>query len=729
MKYKLNILVALLVITCSFASAQKCAMKSANNAFSKFNFQRAIDIYTRVVTKDPSNTAAIEKLADAYRLVNNTIEAEKWYGVLAAQPNAKTSNIFQYSQFLKANGKYDDAAKYYNTYAGIMPSDMRGADNKAIGSTSKSLLEPNKAYTVSPININTKYWDYSPVYFKDGIVFVSNRGLDGSVKRKDLWTDSRFHDLYFAKKTSNTTFENPVRLKGSQPNRKYHDGSATFTSDFKESYFTRNNYMTSKATKSTDNIIKLIIMKAVYNESDNKWVELSPLMFNNKEYSVAHPSLSKDGQRLYFISDMPGGEGETDIYMSTKQGITWGAPINLGKNINTPGKEMFPYIHEDGTLFFSSDGRIGLGGLEIYMATPKGTSFDAPVNIGSPVNSNKDDFGYVMATDGKSGYFTSNRDGGSGEDDIYSFERQPMQCIEGFVYNAKTNERIEGAKVEIINIPDMTTPINGDFNACPIKGGMKYMVTASKAGFRKNTLEVTAPMMGNAMVEIPLKKIENIDLVVTVNEKDKGKMKGATITLIDKKTGRRFPCTTGVEGTCTFGLQPNANYDIEVTAPTPKEGCAYGTETRAVTTIGKTAPSTIYEDFTLVSLCEGDIIEIPDIYYDLDKYYIRPDAAKQLDTYVLPAMNKYPNMIIELGSHTDCRATMAYNAKLSQNRASAAVQYLVSKGISPSRMTAKGYGESMLKLPCPCEGSIKSNCTEEQHQQNRRTEFKIVRLR
>lgn len=729
MKYKIKIFLALFVFTCSIANAQSGAMNAGNRAFTKFNFQRAIDVFTRVVSKNPSNTAAMEKLADSYRLINNSVEAEKWYGALAALPNAKASNIFQYAQFLKANGKYDDAAKYYNTYAGMIPSDSRGIDNKSIATTSKSLLEPNKAYTVSPININTKSWDYSPVYFKDGIVFVSNRGMDGSVKRKDNWTDSRFHDLYFAKKTSNTVFETPVRLKGSQPNRKYHDGSATFTSDFKETYFTRNNYLTSKATKSSDNIIKLIIMKAVYNESDNKWVELSPLTFNNKEYSVAHPSLSKDGQKLYFISDMPGGEGETDIYVSTKQGNIWGAPVNLGKGINTPGKEMFPYIHDDGTLYFSSDGRMGLGGLDIYAASPNTNSFDAPVNIGSPVNSNKDDFGYIMAADGKSGYFTSNRDGGSGEDDIYAFDREPMQCIEGFVYDAKTNERIEGAKVEIINIPDMTTPVSGDFKACPIKGGMKYLVTATKAGYRKNTVEITAPLVGNAKVEIPLRKIENIDLVVTVTEKDKGKMKGAIITLTDKRTGRSFPCTTGEEGVCTYGLQPNSNYELTITAPSPKEGCSYGKEIRQVSTVDKTAPSTIYENAVLEALCEGDIVEIPDIYYDLDKFFIRPDAAKQLDLFVLPAMNKYPNMVIELGSHTDCRASVAYNAKLSQNRASAAVQYLVSKGISASRMSAKGYGESTLKVPCPCEGAVKSNCTEEEHQKNRRTEFKIVRLR
>jgi outer membrane protein OmpA-like peptidoglycan-associated protein len=206
-------------------------------------------------------------------------------------------------------------------------------------------------------------------------------------------------------------------------------------------------------------------------------------------------------------------------------------------------------------------------------------------------------------------------------------------------------------------------------------------------------------------------------------------MKGALITLKDKKTGRLFPCTTLEEGSCIFGLQPNSNYELTITAPSPKVGCSYGTEVRQVTTVGKIAPSTMSEQVTLEALCEGEIVEIPNIYYDLNKFNIRADAAAQLDNFVIPIMNKYPNMIVEIRSHTDCRASAAYNLKLSQNRANAAVAYLISRGISPSRMTAKGYGESVLKNGCSCEGVLTSTCTEEEHQKNRRTEFKILKLK
>ena len=726
---KKSILLLLLVIVTITGKAQSGAEKSANRAFADFKFNRAIDILQHVVEKDANNIPAKEKLADAYRLINNSASAEMAYGVLANLPNPNPIHVFYYAQFLKENGKLEEAAKYYDMYHKLAPTDVRGTDNTINQSKLAALMEPNSAFVLSPTNINTAAWEFSPVYFKDGIVYVTNGGKDGAVKRIDNWTNSRFFDLYFAKKSNENTFESPSKIKGIQPNRKYHDGSATFSADFKEIYFTRNNYVKSKTQKSADKIVKLEIFKASYNETDKKWVDITALPFNNKEFNIAHPSLSRDGKKLYFISDMPGGEGETDIYVSTKDGNTWGAPVNLGKEINTPGKEMFPFTADDGTLYFSSDGRMGLGGLDIYVAGNTNGKWGNVENLGAPVNSNKDDFGYVMNEEGKLGYISSNRDGGMGEDDIYAFTREDKQCIEGFVYNAKTNERIEGAKIEVINMADMITSNNGEFKGCPVKAGMKYQVLVSKQGYRKNTIEVTIPATGNAKVEVPLRKIENIDLTVTVTEKDKGLMKGALITLKDKKTGRLFPCTTLEEGSCIFGLQPNSNYELTITAPSPKVGCSYGTEVRQVTTVGKIAPSTMSEQVTLEALCEGEIVEIPNIYYDLNKFNIRADAAAQLDNFVIPIMNKYPNMIVEIRSHTDCRASAAYNLKLSQNRANAAVAYLISRGISPSRMTAKGYGESVLKNGCSCEGVLTSTCTEEEHQKNRRTEFKILKLK
>lgn len=701
---------------------QSGAFQGAQRAFSKFNFQRAADILKKVVDKDPSNVAAKEKLADSYRLLNRTEDAEYWYGQLAQAPNPKPIHLYYYAQYLKSNGKYDDARTYYDAYFKLIPGDFSGADNAMNSALYSSLSQDNPAYNVSLLNINSKGFDFSPVYYRDGIVFVSNRGAAGVVKRTDEWTQGRFLDLFYAKKNDDGTLSNVVKLKGEQPNRKYHEGSCTFSQDFNEIYFTRNAYVKCKTQKSADKTVKLKIFHAEYNSLKKSWVNLSELPFDNKEYSVAHPSLSKDGNSLFFISEMPGGEGETDLYVSYKQGNTWGAPVNLGKGVNTPGREMFPFIGDDGCLYFASDGRMGLGGLDIYKASLANNVWGNVVNLGAPVNSNKDDFGYIMAADGKSGYMNSNRAGTNGEDDLYYFTREPEQCLEGVVLDAKTNQKIQGVKVEVLNLETKTSGVAGEFTFCPIRPNTRYTIIASKEGYRKNSIEVTSPPKGNLNVKIPIRKNENIDMTVNVTEEGKPKS-DVSIVLTDLSTGRQFPCKTGVEGSCIYGLQPNKQYELIISANSSDPKCSYGRIVRKVSTVGKTAPSNIYENINLKLICQGVIIEIPDIYYDLGKYNVRPDAAIQLDK-VVQMMKDYPNMTIELRSHTDCRAGDAFNMKLSQNRAKAALNYIVSKGISAGRMTAKGYGESMLKIVCdPC----KTGCSEAQHQMNRRTEMKILK--
>lgn len=721
----LSFLFVFLLLNIGLTYAQGGALKRADKNFSKFNFERAATIYKRIVDKDPSNLAAKQKLADSYRLMNQSTEAEYWYGALAAIPNASPLNKYYYAFYLKENGKAEEAAKAFTEYKMLTPSDSRGVDNANKAATYTSLSTPNANYGVTPTNVNTAGYEFSPSYYKEGIVFIADRGPQGVVSRTDNWTHRRFYNIMYAKKTGDATFDAVEANKDMTPNKKLHEGPVCFTEDGKTMYFTRNNYIKSKVYKSADKTVKLKIFKATYNESTNKWENYEGLPFNSNEYSVAHPALSKDGKRLYFASDMPGGYGESDIYVSYKEGETWGAPINLGSDINTPGMEMFPYVDENGDLYYSSNGKMGLGGLDVFTASYANGKWGNVTNLGAPVNSNKDDFGLIMAKDGKSGYFTSDRDGGMGLDDIYSFTRNPEQCIDGYVYDVKTNERIANATV-LFKGQSITTDANGAFKYCPVKAGSES-VSASKKGYRTNTMNVSIPQSGNANIAIPLDEQGSFELTVNVTENGQP-LNGAKVVLTDMNTGYSFPCETSNNQSCVYLLQPNTNYKVEITAQA-EPGCSYGTEVRNVSTVGKQAPLEIVENVPMKKFCEGEIVEIPDIYYDLDKYYIRPDAAARLDQEVLPVLNKYPNMVIELRSHTDCRATMAYNQRLSQNRAKAAVDYLVSRGINPSRMIAKGYGESELKVNCPCEGAVKSNCTEAEHQQNRRTEFKILRLR
>ncbi len=712
------------VFTSQVTIAQSGAIKRADKLTSNFDFVKASEILKRIVNKDPANGPAKEKLANCYRILNNTAEAEFWYAQLKAMPNAKPEVILQYAQLLKANKKYELANEMYDTYYRFVPSDVRGEDNTKNAKKMTDLLADNPSFTVTPVSVNTENYDFSPVFFKDGILFVSNSNRSSSVSRKDVWTQNKFFDIYYSKKSSDGALEKPQVLKGNEPNRKYHEASASASADSKEIFFTRNLYVKSKVRKSKDKKVKLGIFKANYNDEKNEWVDLTELPFNNAEYSIAHPSISQDGKRLYFISDMPGGEGETDVYVSYKEGANWGAPINLGKGVNTPGKEMFPYIAEDGTLFFASDGWMGLGGLDVFYSSYSNGKWAKAGNIGAPINTNKDDFGLIFEKGMKSGYLSSNREGGKGSDDIYYFTYNASSCLNVVVLDEKTKMPIKGADVEVVGLRKFKSEDKGETKACPTTSGNSYSVSASKSGYKKATQEVTAPGFGDATVTLLLKKADNIDLVVNVKNEKGQAVSGAIILLKDLKTGKSFPCTAGQEGSCTYGLQPNANYEVMVSAKSDVAECIYSKEIFEVSTVGKTAPLSIVKEVTIKKLCENQVIEIPDIYYDLNKFNIRPDAAIQLNR-VVELLSDNPGMTIELRSHTDCRSDDSYNMKLSQNRAEAAVAYISSRGINRNRMTAKGYGESMPKINCsPC----KEGCTEVEHQMNRRTEFKIIKI-
>jgi outer membrane protein OmpA-like peptidoglycan-associated protein len=376
--------------------------------------------------------------------------------------------------------------------------------------------------------------------------------------------------------------------------------------------------------------------------------------FNSDKYSTGHPSLTIDGSTMYFISDMPGGYGGTDIYVVYKSGNGWGKPINLGYTINTTTDEMFPFIASDGTLYFSSDGLPGLGGLDVFKSTKNGTEWTKPENLHAPINSNNDDFAFTIDAKRNQGYLSSNRSGGKGNDDIYAF------------------------------VPAKAPQVN-----CLLKGKIT----------ERNTNTPIAD---------------------------------ATVKLISMSNGMEQSVVTGSDGVYIFDLNPESNYTIYAT----KKG--YFTEVKTLSTIGKNCSSPLEQnlqiDLSISKIPDGPIKiiagqddnsglplpKINHIYYDFDKADIRPDAQMELDK-IVTFMKDNPDMIIELGSHTDSRGKADYNLDLSQRRAASAVAYIVSQGIEQDRISAKGYGESTLVNKCK-DGVT---CTETEHQQNRRTEFLI----
>lgn len=724
----------------AFAMAEKPVVKMGDWYYKQFDFDKAIEFYKKALSKDQSNTYVLQRLADSYRLMNDWPNAETYYAQLVKNENTNVADKLYYAEALRANQKYPEAKVYYKMYADAMPNDNSVIERLKGIDKIQELSRDRGYYDVRNVtNINSKYSDFGVSFYKDtGIHFCSNRFPDAYVVRKDNWTQGSFLQIYEAFNTdSNGQLGAASLLSGHKVNGKYHEGTSSYNNKMQELYIDRSNYNGRRAFPSADKTVKLKIYKISWLADQNKWnneaVEAVP--FNDKEYSVGHPSLSSDGKTLYFASDKPGGYGGVDLYMSTREiGGTWTTPVNLGPTINTSGDEMFPNIAEDGTLYFASNGHLGLGGLDVFSTSMvktgnRITTWTEPENLGYPINTNSDDFGYIIRRDNKHGYFCSNRPGGQGDDDIYSFTKKGV-VLNGIVYDAATGLPIKEAKVvmkeEEVEKGNVPSGKDGDFSF-PAIPGHTYGFDATKEGYLPAHVN-TAVKEKPELVKIPMIAEAGINLEVTVlDKKTRDPLTEAKVKVTDLTTNKDFLCSTNKDGKCMFNLDPETNYRIEASKETGEPDTKYLTVTATISTKGKKAPLTMYQVLELEKVKKGVAIKIENIYYDLDKWYIRPDAAKELDKLV-KVLKDNPTLEIELSSHTDCRATAKYNANLSSKRAEAAVQYVASQGVDIKRMIAAGYGESRLVNKCQCEGTFVVPCTEEEHQENRRTEFKILKF-
>lgn len=509
---------------------------------------------------------------------------------------------------------------------------------------SNTIEVPEVNYTIKNLGVNTKYQDYGASYSGGNtVIFASSRKNKSLRNRVWVGNDQPFLELY--KGTFDESGEiTDVERFSKKVNSKFHDADVTFTKDLKTIYFTRNNYLKQKFKKDTLGWNLNQLYKATINDKGD-W-EVHQMPFNNDNYQTGHPVLNEAEDKLYFISDMLGGYGKTDIYVvDILSDSTYSAPRNLGPNVNTQGKEMFPFVDTKNILYFSSDGYIdGNGGLDIYATRIKnGVPENKAENIGRPINSEKDDFAFVRKKGTNLGYFSSNRPGGKGDDDIYSFvEQNPLnfdcfQFAKGVVRDRKTGALIPGALVELFDETGMLieSVIANEYAAFNFKVTCEtpYKVVGSKQDYTKDSKEFITSNVNDLELELGL-SIETTDFVM-------------------------------IRGLLMVNINP--------------------------------------------------------IYFDLDKSNIREDAAIEIEK-VVRIMKKYPEINIELGSHTDSRAPDQYNMDLSDRRATSSINWIVERGIDASRITGKGYGETQLVNKC----SNDVECTEAEHQLNRRTEFVIV---
>lgn len=462
-----------LVFSLGKTVAQERLVNKGNEKYEEYSFSPAIDIYKKILDKGYVSADILKKLGNSYYFNADYKDAAKTYKRLVTDYADEVSpeDYFKYSQTLKSLGDYEGASGVMTKFSELTTNDLRAKSYKSERDYLSEIKANSGRYNLKPFEYNSPYSDFAPSYYKEGLIFSSDRDTGNFARYRHTWNAKDFLDLY--KVNSDSTSRNKVTKIGENVNTRLHESTSVTTEDGQTLYFTRNNFVEGKYVKDEKGIIRLKIFRA--QMIDGIWAEIEELPFNNNGYSVAHPALSPDEKTLYFASDMPGTLGESDIFMvSINDDRTFGTPQNLGSNINTESRETFPFVTSDEKLYFSSDGHPGLGGLDVFATKINRQDFTGKVlNVGEPVNSKNDDFTFIFKEDDRTGYLASDREGGLGADDIYSFiETEPLvfecnQKVTGTVRDKISNEVLVGATVKVIdeeNNEIMTTITDSDGN-------------------------------------------------------------------------------------------------------------------------------------------------------------------------------------------------------------------------------------------------------------------------
>jgi outer membrane protein OmpA-like peptidoglycan-associated protein/tetratricopeptide (TPR) repeat protein len=627
--------------------AQKTTVTKAEKEYDRFAYVDAIENYEKVAEKGYQDEKMFQKLGNAYYFKAELPQALKWYDQLfALYPNQEAEYFYRYAQTLKSTGDYVKADQMLEQFNQKTSNDKRGILFK----DNRNYLEEIKAnsgrFQVVDADVNSEFSDYGSSFLGNKLVFASARDTGGVSKKVFKWTNKSFTNLYWSEIKPDGEMGMPKRFERNI-NSKFNESTPVFTKDGQTMYFTRNNFLEGKRGRDANKNTLLKLYKATLDK-EGQWSNVTELAFNSNEYSVAHPTLSIDEKTLYFASDMPGTLGQSDLFrVKINADGTYGTPENLGPEINTEGRETFPFISNDNELYFASDGRPGLGGLDVFVAKIEiDNSFYGIQNVGEPINSKQDDFAFLINSKNRNGFFTSNREGGRGYDDIYRFvENKKLTCeqtLSGLVTDLDSGEILPDTKMSLFDknfkpLQVTQTDSQGRYSFA-VDCGKPYYVRAEK----------------------------------------------------DEYQTKEGPVTTKIF---------SGNKEFSLVLERRIKPIAVGTD------LAKT-------------------LDIPIVYFDLDKSFIRKDAAYEL-AKVLAVMQQYPEMKIMVRSHTDSRQTAKYNQKLSDKRAKATVDWLLKNGINSDRLIGKGFGESQLVNHCA--DGVK--CSEEEHQANRRSEFIIASMK
>jgi outer membrane protein OmpA-like peptidoglycan-associated protein len=747
MKTTASLLVSLLVA--GMVSSQSIKQRMAEEYYRNLEYDKAAPLFDELAKKNlkraekgkSADWQMVRRAAYSHAYARHYENAALRFGEFINRKIPENADLVEYFEVLRYLQRDDEATDVLARLSASDPQNSLVNNFTDLSAIKRKLTADSTDYTIKKLPFNKDAGDFGTTFYGKGLIYASARA-NNALNRKFGRDGSAFLNLYYSERDENGAgYKKGAKRQGQKMMSPAHDGPVCYSADQQTAYITRNR--TENDLKNDELVV--LGMYILQKKENEKWGKAVAFPYNSKHYSTGHAALSTDEKTLYFVSDMPGGRGGTDIWKSTKTETGWGTPENLGPVINTPYDEMFPFIAKSGNLYFASKGHSGLGGLDIFISRPGNENFQAPKNMGYPINSASDDFAYISDNEEKTGYFSSDR--GDFTDRLYEVEiNRSVFELDGVVLlkNAE-NRPLAGALVTITHLSpgekiQVVTDKNGQFKAA-LEKESNYEIKAEKKGYTlvEKVFTSTKGLRGAQIIHKTVYMTSDsldfitkwgVDLVVRIVDcETRQPIKNGTFLVRDEKDNSEKRLNTDESGELLLGKASDGydtpDKDLAViirgySVMAALEGYLPAVKNLKYNILGN--EKRLVQEICIDPIRKHAVFEVEDIYYDFDKSDLRPLSKLQLDKVHEFLINN-PKVKVELSSHADCRGSNAYNQALSQRRAQSCVNYLVNEKTIPfARITAKGYGES--KLINHCRDGV--SCTEEEHQMNRRTEIKIL---
>lgn len=692
------------------------SVKKADLYFNHYAYRNALQLYLHAFEKNPENTYLMEQIAECYFKLHEPVQAEIWFRKVVEKRVFNKKTTYDFAEALSMNGNYSEAKYWYEESLKADPENEMIKDKIQFIDNIKSYEIDSLEFLVSSVEFNTNHSEYGVHKFRDGLVFSSSRDISMFIKHRPFDAvdqEESLLNLFYVSGQAIGNFGKPEMLHKAKSKAILHEGPIAFYDNDTKAAFTRTNMKGLQLEYDENDKAHLQIFFADINE-ERELLRVRPFQYNSNNYSIGHPTLTPDGKTMFFTSTAPGGFGGSDIYYSNHLGEGWSLPVNVGSNVNTPGDESFPFIANDSTLYFSSNGHGSLGGLDILASYRRNGQFSKPENFGSPLNSRYDDFSFQSDGLLRSGFFASNRPGGKGLDDIYYF------AVTDFYLKGHTlaeNDTVGGVTIKVKDavtgelITTVVSEKDGSYNV-KLPFEKKFVIETEKEGLVSGGKTEIVTFSKGLDMDLKSLKIQS----ASIHSKGKIYSKetqqvitGVTISINNLTDNLKQTVLINSEDGYDLDLLRNKNFSLEFSKP------GFMSYTIEINTSGL-SKNELLNDVVLEEVFEKSLV----INFEYKKASLTAESIKALQPFA-EILKKFPTYSINIAAHADSRGTKEINLELSNRRAQSARDFLVNAGVNESRITWKGFGESLILNRC----SDGVKCSDAEHKLNRRAELKI----